>query len=681
MLSSKAAETPKVETPGAETLGTQTPGAEKRWIETQGTQRPGTEQPEVGRLRSEQLQTAPLDAERLAAEWLEADGQGGFASGTVGLIRTRRYHALLLHAATPPTRRSVLVNGVEAWVETAAGRFALSSHRYAPDTVYPDGASHLTGFTTQPWPSWAFTLPDGTVIRHSVFIARATGETVLQWSADRPARLTVRPLLSGRDYHSLHHENAAFDFTTHREGAALVWRPYDLPATTARGNFDWVEGAEWYRRFLYTTERERGMDDQEDLASPGAFTWDLAEPAALILRAVSSGDTPVAELQAGERALRPDTPRVYLAARPPGQTVLAGFPWFTDWGRDTFISMRGLLIGSGRLKEAADILLAWAGMVDGGMLPNRFPDGDGPPEYNAVDASLWFIIAAHELIEAGGATPAQAARLQDAGKAIIAAYQAGARFGIAADPADGLLRAGVPGVQLTWMDAKVGDWVVTPRIGKPVEVQALWINALSIAAAWPGGSRWGAVARQARDSLATLFRDPDTGGLIDVLDVDGVPGTKDRSIRPNQIFAAGGLPFAVLPPSRAAGIVAVVERDLLTPLGLRTLAPSDPAYRGRYTGNVLQRDGAYHQGTVWPWLMGPFVAAWLAAGGSKADARERFLAPLHAHLRVAGLDHISEVADGDAPHTPGGCPFQAWSYGEMIRIEAMLGATGDQDGA
>lgn len=615
------------------------------------------------------------------AEWLEPDGQGGFASGTVGLVRSRRYHALLLTAATPPTGRAVLVNGLEAWVETPAGRFALSTHRYAPDTLYPDGASHLADFDPKPWPRWRYGLPDGTVIGHEVFVARGTGETVLRWTADRPVRLVVRPLLSGRDYHALQHENRDFDFTTRQAGAALVWQTYPgLPAITARGNFTWADGPDWYRHFLYSAERDRGLDDQEDLASPGLFAWDLtvANPAELILRAGVPGAADADALAAAERQRRPDAPGAYLAARPPGQTILAGFPWFTDWGRDTFIAMRGLLLARGRLAEAAEILLAWSGLVSEGMLPNRFPDGAGPPEYNAVDASLWYVVAVHELIEAGGATAAQAAQLRGACIAILDAYRAGTRFGIVADPADGLLRAGVPGLQLTWMDAKVDDWVVTPRVGKPVEVQALWVNALAIAGRWPGGDRWVGPALRARDSVTMLFADRTTGGLIDVLDADGIAGARDASIRPNQVLAAGGLPIPVLTPQLIRGVVALAERELLTPLGLRTLSPSDPAYRGRYAGGPLERDGAYHQGTAWPWLMGPFVAAWMAARGwsaeAQAEAKARFLAPLQAHLAVAGLGHVSEVADGDPPHRPGGCPFQAWSLGEMIRIETMLGA-------
>ncbi len=620
----------------------------------------------------------------LDAEWLEADGQGGFASGTVGGCRTRRYHALLLTAAAPPGDRMVLVNGVEAWVETAAGRFPLTTARYAPDTVYPDARGSLRGFDPLPWPQWRFELADGTVVGHEVFVSRAGAETVLRWRCSRPARLLVRPLLSGRGYHALHHQNGAIDLATAPDAGALCWRPYPgVPAITARGNFEWADAPEWYHQFLYTAERDRGLDYIEDLASPGWLTWPDATEATLILRADAPGATPAAALDAAERARRAQPRAVatdaYLAQRGSGQTVLAGFPWFTDWGRDSFIAMRGLLIARRRYRDAADILLAWSDHVSEGMLPNRFPDGDGPAEYNAVDAALWFIIAVHELSEAGGLTAAATRRLQAAAVAILEGYTAGTRYGIAADPADGLLRAGVPGVQLTWMDAKVGDYVVTPRIGKPVEVQALWVNALAIAGHWPGGNRWMNAGLRARDSVLARFPDRVTGGLVDVVDVDGVPGAMDHSVRPNQVLAAGGLPIPVLTPRLIAGVVAVAEARLLTPLGLRTLAPEDPAYCGRYRGGPAERDGAYHQGTAWPWLLGPFVAAWLAANGNtaaaRAEGRRRFLPALQDHLRVAGLGHVSEVVDGDAPHTPGGCPFQAWSLGELIRIETMLGAS------
>ena len=312
------------------------------------------------------------------------------------------------------------------------------------------------------------------------------------------------------------------------------------------------------------------------------------------------------------------------------------------------------------------------------MLPNFFPDADKAPEFNSVDASLWYLIAVHELLGASASAgrPVAAAdrrRLQDAFGAILTGYARGTRYGIRAD-ADGLLAAGERGVQLTWMDAKVGDWVVTPRIGKPVEVQALWINALRIAGGFT--EEFAGLLRRATASFADRFWNEEAGCLYDVVDVDHVAGTADATFRPNQIYAVGGLPFPLLEGERARRIVDAVESRLVTALGLRTLPPDHPDYHPRYAGGVLQRDGAYHQGTAWPYLTGAFVEAWIRVrgGGSDAknEARRRFLAPLIAHLDAAGLSHVSEVADGDAPHAPGGCPFQAWSVGETLRIDRVL---------
>jgi predicted glycogen debranching enzyme len=312
------------------------------------------------------------------------------------------------------------------------------------------------------------------------------------------------------------------------------------------------------------------------------------------------------------------------------------------------------------------------------MVPNRFPDASEQPEYNAVDASLWYVITAYELVQAARAdgialAAAEQQRLQHAISQIVVGYRAGTRFGIRMD-ADGLLAAGVPGVQLTWMDAKVGDWVVTPRIGKPVEVQALWLNALRIAgSSWP---EYCALYRHALASFQLRFWNEAAGCLYDVVDVDHVAGRNDPAVRPNQILAVGGLPYQVLVEPYARRVVDMVERRLLTPLGLRSLAPGEPGYAPHYGGGVPERDGAYHQGTAWPWLIGPFVEAWLRVRGDTAEAKreadQRFLSPLRDHLGVAGLGHVSEIADGDAPHRPGGCPFQAWSLGELLRASRLV---------
>jgi predicted glycogen debranching enzyme len=516
--------------------------------------------------------------------------------------------------------------------------------------------------------------------------------------------LKVRPLLSGRDYHALHHENSAFNFSarTSDDHACASWQPYgDVPVIHAATNGAYTHAPDWYRNFCYAREEERGLDFSEDLATPGVFSFALADGEAVMVLSASSASSAgtsafalatscenaqAAAARATELARSEQHRRsalgsrlqrsadAYVVLRNEGRTILAGFPWFTDWGRDTFIAMRGLLIASNRLDEAEAILLEWSGTLSEGMLPNRFPDYGDTPEYNSVDASLWFIVAVHDYLATRHASAATRTRLQQAAETILTGYTKGTRFNIQACADDGLLRAGVPGVQLTWMDAKVGDWVVTPRIGKPVEVQALWINALRIAATW--NPRWQPPAERALQAFHERFVDPSTHTLADNVDVDHVKGAVDRSIRPNQIFAVGGLPFPLLEGAAARAVLEQVETQLLTPLGLRTLAPSDPAYRGRYSGPLRARDCAYHQGTVWPWLLGPFVEAWLrvrgAAADTRAQARTRFLDPLYAQLDHAGLDHLPEIADGDAPHTPAGTPFQAWSLGELLRVESLL---------
>jgi predicted glycogen debranching enzyme len=361
-----------------------------------------------------------------------------------------------------------------------------------------------------------------------------------------------------------------------------------------------------------------------------------------------------------------------------GKTIMAGYPWFTDWGRDTFIALRGLCLATGRLVDARDILLAWANSVSEGMLPNLFPDHGATPEYNSVDASLWYVIAVHELLTAcdgnGGIVSAKDQRVfQTAILAILEGYSKGTRFGIRRD-SDGLLAAGERGVQLTWMDAKVGEWVVTPRAGKPVEIQALWLNALKIASEFSPG--WQAHFERGLKSFQEKFWNEQRGCLFDVVDVNHRAGEADAAFRPNQIFAVGGLPFQLLAGERAERIVSLVEEKLWTPLGLRSLAPGDAGYSPRYEGSVVQRDGAYHQGTVWPWLIGPFAEAWVRVRGetnaAKREARGKFLAPLLAHLDEAGLGHISEIADAEPPLTPRGCPFQAWSVGEALRLDRTV---------
>ncbi len=634
------------------------------------------------------------------AEWIETDGLGGFASGTASGARTRRYHAILLAATTPPTGRLALVNGFDASVRTAAGTFALSSQAYAPGVVHPDGARRIESFETEPWPRWVFRLEDGTRVSQEIFARHGSPVVAVSWRlVEGPggAILSVRPYLSGRDYHALHHENGAFRFEPDARDGRLTWRPYEgVPGIVVLTNGGYSQQPEWYRSFLYEEERARGLDHIEDLAAPGVFQWDLSRGEAVwILGAEIAGVPPVApsttpaaclkSLRVSEKARRARFASPlhraadgYLVKRGEGMTIVAGYPWFTDWGRDTFIALRGICLSAGRLAEARQILVQWSGAVSQGMLPNRFPDSGESPEYNCVDASLWYVIAVHDYLcamEKGNRRVAAKDRkaLLGAIEAILSGYAGGTRFGIRMDE-DGLLAAGVPGVQLTWMDAKVGDWVVTPRIGKPVEVQALWLNALKIGGAF--SKRWRPILQRGLASFARRFWNEKGGYLHDVVDVDGRPATADASFRPNQIFAVGGLPMTLLDGPRARRTVDQVESRLWTPMGPRSLAPSEAGYAPRYQGGVRERDSAYHQGTVWPWLAGPFVEAWLRVRGNtrsaRKEARARFLAPLQDHLGKAGLGHISEVADAEPPHTPGGCPFQAWSLGELLRLSLDL---------
>ncbi len=646
-------------------------------------------------------------------EWLEADGLGGFASGTAAGPRTRRYHALLLAATTPPTGRNVLVNGFDAWVQTPAGRFDLASQRYAPGVTAGDGAQHVESFGWQLWPSWVFALADGTRVQHEVFVVHGQPAVCLAWRLLSPARrvrLFVRPFLSGRDFHALHRRNPTFRFDAEVDTASgrIAWQPYpDVAGTTAIGNGQYRHDPQWYLNFRYEAERERGLDGDEDLGAPGVFEWllDGAEAALILTTTANAAQWPadtdpsalLDRLRGAERSRRQAfaspldaAADAYLvqrrsAAAPGGMTVIAGYPWFGDWGRDTFIGVRGLCLATGRLGTARDMLLAWAATVSEGMLPNRFPDRGDRPEFNAVDASLWFVVAAGEFVQTGAASATDRRTLDDAVAAIVSGYAAGTRFGIRAD-ADGLLACGQAGVQLTWMDAKVGDWVVTPRIGKPVEVQALWLNALQVAAA--SDPRWRAALDRGVASFGERFWNADRGCLFDVVDADHRAGVNDAALRPNQIFAVGGLPLALLDGERARRVVDAVERHLWTPAGLRSLAPGEPGYAARYEGGVRDRDASYHQGTVWPWLMGAFVDAWLRTRGAdggrgkkrdqgddrdaRRQARRRFLAPLLARLEIAGLGHLGEIADGDAPHAPRGCPFQAWSVGELLRLDRCI---------
>jgi predicted glycogen debranching enzyme len=627
-------------------------------------------------------------------EWIEANGLGGWASGTIAGCHTRRYHGLLVAATRPPVGRMVLLSKLAETLTAGTGRFELDTNRYAGAT-HPRGFETLTSFALDPLPTFVYAA-GGVKIKKTIAAVHGENTTVVTYEileAKGPVTLELRPLIAYRDYHALQRANDAIRFAqaTFQDGVFRA-RPYDgtpeLFLSVPKATFE--AKPDWYFNFEYTHELDRGLDGHEDLFSYGVFRRELREGERF---AVIASTGPVAgrdpfELVDKQRARRKVVADIVDAADDVARTlalaadafvvrrgedlrtIVAGYPWFTDWGRDTMIALPGICLATGRQDDAKKLLRAFAHSVDQGMLPNRFPDAGEAPEYNTVDATLWFFVAAHRYLETTGDAPFVLEELRPVFEDIVAWHDRGTRFGIRVDP-DGLLYAGDPGVQLTWMDAKVGDWVVTPRRGKPVEIQALWYNALTILADFrkragrtAEAAALGQRAKRVKERFVARFWNEASSCLYDVVDGEW----SDASIRPNQIFALS-LPYPLLPKDEARAVLKVVEAKLLTPFGLRSLAPDDPAYRGRYEGDPMQRDAAYHQGTVWSWLLGPYADALVRTNGAfgKPKARKA-VEGIVAHLREAGLGTISEIFDGDAPHAPRGCPAQAWSVGEVLRV-------------
>jgi predicted glycogen debranching enzyme len=632
----------------------------------------------------------------LRREWLETNGLGGFASSTIMGLNTRRYHGLLVAATKPPVGREVLLSKLEETLLIDGQSFDISANRY-PGVVHPQGFRYLTNFRLDPFPIFTYEL-EGVVIEKTVFMVHGENTTVVQYEfkstklPPKSLRLEIRPLVAFRDYHSTTHANGSLNASVEeREGLAAVTPYQGLPTLyLAHNAVESQKTGDWYRNFEYDVERERGLDFTEDLFNHFILRFDLlSNHQASIIASVEprdaarAGEYSQAEFKRRQAAVQSSplkdefaqaltaASENYIVARGDKKTIIAGYHWFSDWGRDTMISLPGLTLPTGKHDVARSILSTFAQHVDQGMLPNRFPDAGETPEYNTVDATLWFFDVARAYLAYTGDEQFVRTELYPVFTDIISWHARGTRYGIKVDPS-GLLASGEPGVQLTWMDAKVGDWVVTPRRGKPVEIQALWYNALCIMEELArrfgddaGQKSYRNMAAMANWAFNRLFWNAKDSCLYDVIN----GGPPDASIRPNQIFAVS-LPYTMLSPERARIVVEKVREHLLTPYGLRTLAPSDPQYRGRYTGGPVERDGAYHQGTVWPWLIGPFITAYVKANGASEAARKQaseWLLPLQDHLSDAALGHISEIFDGDAPHRPAGCVAQAWSVGEVLR--------------
>jgi predicted glycogen debranching enzyme len=622
-------------------------------------------------------------------EWLETNGIGGYASGTVSGANTRRYHGSLIAAAQPPVGRVLLLSHLEEFVWIDGERYSLSSDQF-PGVVDPSGYRHIVDFKLDPFPIWTFDV-GGVRIERSLAMIHGENTTIIRWNVVGNAtgvRLEVRPLVAMRDHHHLSNSDTTFAWDTSAGGEIEISSDRDPSRLFINADNTDVEATgHWYRNFEYAIERERGFDFREDLYQPFALSFELERSALLVASDKTwAGDAEAllkeemrrrARVVAKAKVTDEFRRQLVLAAdqfvvsRGSGSTIIAGYHWFSDWGRDTMIALPGLTLSIGRPETAKEILLEFSRHISQGMIPNRFPDEGETPDYNTVDASLWYIEAIRAYLQSTGDEEFVVGSLLDILEEMIEWHVRGTRYGIRVDT-DGLLFAGEPGSQLTWMDAKYGDTSFTPRIGKPVEIQALWYNALMsmnefslLAGKNDQSRRYTEMATIAKESFNGQFWNEDLKCLYDV-----VNGREfDSSIRPNQIFAVS-LKHSMLDSTRAESVVQTVKEHLYTPLGLRSLSPEDARFVGVYTGSPEKRDSAYHQGPVWGWLIGAFVEAYRNTHRqSETDAivaaiREAF----QRHLHESMVGQVSEIFDGDHPHRPRGCAAQAWSVAELLRL-------------
>jgi predicted glycogen debranching enzyme len=644
----------------------------------------------------------------LRQEWLITNGLGAFASGTVVGCNTRCYHGLLCAASLPPVGRLMMLNRIgEVLVDVAHPEHPCDfSINQFVGRFFPRGDQYLRQFQLDGIVRFDYEI-DGTHVAKEVqlFWMRnvAAVRYVIRPPAGKTVELRLSPFVSLRDFHSILRADGV-QMQVHGSGHGAVVQRDQTTLHLQSDAADFVEQPQWWNGHVYAMETDRGLPDHEDLFTPGQFVFQADRESQVMLWAslepVESIDFD-AQRQRRREALGTALSGVGLerpgiAPQPPvrytdepsmairrllhaaadfvvdrrspdgsiGKTILAGYPWFADWGRDTMIALPGLLLCTGRFDDAKGVLTLFAHYVSEGMIPNRFDDYTNEPSYNTVDASLWFIHAVHEYLRYTNDTKTYEDQLRHACRQIIDGYQRGTRFHIKMDPADGLITQGDATTQLTWMDAKQGDRVFTPRQGKPVEINALWHHALKLMG---DDDLAGRVAESFRKAFwISPFR-----GLADVVR----DGHRDTSLRPNQIFAAS-LSNSPLTLDQQRAVVEVVRRELLTPVGLRSLAISDPGYIGRYSGPPVQRDAAYHNGTIWGWLIGPFLEAWLRTNGHSSQAVEqgrRWLEPLLDRMHKLTIAQISECFEGDEPHRPVGCPAQAWSVAEVLRMALELG--------
>ena len=641
-------------------------------------------------------------------EWLVTNGIGGFASGTIAGTLTRRYHGLLMAALEPPLGRTLLLAKLDETAEYDGiypenGVFYdLFTNRWANGSVEPHGYTmlnrfHLEGTT----PVWTYGVANA-LLEKRIWMQPGANTTYIQYKLTRatgPLSLDAKTFVNYRDYHSTTlMEDWYPDIRAIDHGLSLKISDDARPFYLLSDKATFLPQFDWYEEFFLSVEDYRGQNDvEEDHLYAAQMRITLREGESVTLVATTEqdanldGESAYAERQAYEASLLEIAQSVHAVALPPqieqlvlaadqfvvkrptkrdinGRSVIAGYPWFSDWGRDTMIALPGLTLSTGRPDVAASILRTYAQFVDQGMIPNRFPDEGERPEYNTVDATLWYFQAIYAYFQTTGDDDLIRELfpvLQD----IVKWHKRGTRYNIYMDEADGLLFAGEAGIQLTWMDAKIDDWVVTSRIGKPVEINALWYNALRILADFArhlgeDAAPYDALADQVQNGFGRFWYEK-MGYCYDVVDTPEAE-SKDGSLRPNQLFAIS-LPHSPLTPQQQRSVVDACARHLLTAHGLRSLSPDDEAFIGIYGGDRYKRDGAYHQGTVWGWLIGPFVSAHLRVYNNPEEAHS-FIDPLLHHLSDHGVGSISEIFDGDAPFIPRGCTAQAWSVAELLRI-------------
>ena len=619
-------------------------------------------------------------------EWIETNGIGGYASSTILGVNTRGYHGLLIAATRPPLGRMLLLSKLEETLVIGGGRYELSCNQY-PGAIHPEGYKYLDAFRLNPFPVFTYAVED-TIVEKSVFMVYGENTTIVTYKIARaPGSVTLelRPLVACRDFHARMREDGDMDIQ--RESGSISLSHDGLTLfLSASGEVEFHKSGYWYRDFEYRMEAYRGQDSREDLYNPGYFAFELTEGSEVALAAStkdSSGFEPD-ELRRRELKRRDsiathmksltNAADQFLVRRGGSDlfSIIAGYHWFGDWGRDTMIALPGLTLVTGKHDAAKRILRTFARYCDRGMIPNRFPEAGEKPDYNTVDASLWFVHAVKKYLDYTSDLSFVESELFPVLTQIIQHYMSGTRYNIHAD-ADGLIYAGEPGTQLTWMDAKIGDRVVTPRRGKAVEINALWYNALRIVEEISQkleNSEWADkcshLAKKTKRSFNQTFWNEPENCLYDYVDGDH----RDAAIRPNQIFAIS-LPYRLLTQDRAKSVLKVVQEELLTPFGLRSLSPKHEDYIGHYGGKAYSRNKAYHQGTVWAWLLGPFITAYVNVNDRSKKARkfaESLLSDfLRTHLTDAGLGTISEIFDGDPPHHPRGCIAQAWSVAEILR--------------